>query len=49
MTNAAAIGYMIMAAKRYGMRKKDIEQLEAIMRAMMDEHTEGEAEQEYYL
>jgi len=48
MTNAAAIGYMIKAAKQAKLDKKTIKQLEALMLEEMDFHTEEEAEKEYY-
>jgi len=48
MTNAAAIGYMIKAAKQAKLDKKIIKQLEVLMLEEMDFHTEEEAEQEYY-
>jgi len=48
MTNAAAIGYMIRAAKQTKLDKKTIKLLEAIMLEEMDFHTEEEAEKTYY-
>ncbi|EHQ92181.1 hypothetical protein [Desulfosporosinus youngiae] len=47
MTNAAAIGYMILAAKEAGLDQKTISQLETLMVAEMDFHTEWEAEEAY--
>lgn len=47
MTNSAAIGYMIKAAKRANLDKKTIKQLEALMLEEMDICTEEEAEEEY--
>ena len=48
MTNEAAIGYMIRAAKQTKLGNKTIKILEAIMLEEMDSHTEEEAEQTYY-
>lgn len=47
MTNAAAIGYMILAAKYIGLPEKTIKFLEAGMKTEMDLTTEEEAEQAY--
>lgn len=47
MTNAAAIGYMIRAAKLAKLSEKTIKKLEALMREEMDFHTEEEAELTY--
>ena len=47
MTNAAAIGYMIRAAKKTKLDSKTIKILEAIMLEEMDFHTEEEAERTY--
>lgn len=47
MNNSAAIGYMILAAKRYGLTSKQISELESLMTRAMDRHTEEEAEKEY--
>lgn len=47
MTNAAAIGYMIRAAKQTKLENKIIKILEAIMLEEMDFHTEEEAERTY--
>jgi len=44
MTNTAAIGYMILAAKQAMLGKDTIERLEALMLQQMDEYTEQEAE-----
>jgi hypothetical protein len=44
MTNAAAIGYMIIAARRAGLDKDTILRIMAAMYSSMDEITEGEAE-----
>lgn len=48
MTNAAAIGYMIRAAKQIKLDDKTIKILEILMLEEMDFHTEEEAEQTYY-
>ena len=45
MTNAAAIGYMIRAAKQTKLDDKTIKLLEVLMLEQMDFHTEEEAEQ----
>lgn len=47
MTNAAAIGYMILAARRIHLTAQQEEKLEAAMRSEMDICTEQEAEQAY--
>jgi len=47
MNNAAAIGYMIIAAKEIHLHPKVIEELEYAMRRAMDLHTEEEAEEVY--
>ncbi len=47
MTNGAAIGYMIRAAKQAEIDEKTIKLLETLMREQMDFHTEEEAEQMY--
>jgi predicted solute-binding protein len=47
MTNAAAIGYMILAAKKMGMDEEKIKELATRMYYRMDEHTEEEAEEAY--
>jgi hypothetical protein len=54
MTNQAAIGYMILAAKRLQQRgepisKELISELKDMMRSMMDMKTEWEAERAYDL
>lgn len=48
MTNAAAIGYMILAAKNAKLDAKTISQLESLMSVEMDFKTEEEAEKAYY-
>lgn len=48
MTNAAAIGYMIRAAKQADFDKRTIKLMEELMVEEMDLHTEEEAEQTYY-
>lgn len=48
MTYKAAIGYMILAAQYALLEREGIEELEYLMLEMMDEHTEEEAEKEYY-
>jgi hypothetical protein len=47
MTNGAAIGYAILAAKRLGLTTKQLIVLEGEMRAEMDITTEEEAEEAY--
>lgn len=44
MTNAAAIGYMIIAARRLQLDPEIIAHLVTVMCYAMDEITEGEAE-----
>lgn len=48
MTNAAAVGYMIRAAKQTELEDKVIKILEVLMLEEMDFHTEQEAEETYY-
>lgn len=48
MTNGAAIGYMIRAAKQLDLEDRTIKLLEILMLDEMDEHTEAEAEETYY-
>lgn len=47
MTNEAAIGYMILAAKRVKFDPLIIAMLERNMRSAMDEYSEEEAEEAY--
>lgn len=47
MTNGAAIGYMIRAAKQADLPKETIKLLEELMKEQMDFHTEDEAERTY--
>lgn len=47
MTNSAAIGYAILAAKEMGLDKKTIDRLENYMRRTMDLKSEHEAEKAY--
>ncbi len=47
MTNAAAIGYMIRAAKDLELDREVIKQLESEMKYFMDMITEEQAEQIY--
>lgn len=47
MTNAAAIGYMIRAAKQAGYDEKDIHLLEHLMYKEMDLVCEDDAESTY--
>ena len=48
MTNAAAVGYMIRAAKQTELEDKIIKILEVLMLEEMDFYTVEEAEQTYY-
>ncbi len=48
MTNAAAIGYMIMAARELELADKQIKDLVLVMYQSMDWNTEGDAERVYY-
>ena len=48
MTNAAAIGYMIRAAKQAELDAQTIRLLESCMREQMDFHDEEEAEKSYH-
>lgn len=47
MKNAAAIGYMILAAQQAGMDFEYIKCLESLMKQLMDEITEEYAEEVY--
>lgn len=47
MTNAAAIGYAIQAAKSLGLMEDKLVQLEEYMLQVMDRITEEEAEEVY--
>lgn len=47
MTNGAAIGYMIIAARKAGLDDETIQRLESMMYLEMDRMTEGEAEHVY--
>lgn len=47
MNNSAAIGYMILAAKRLGLDVETIKQLDRMMYDMMDVKSEEEAEEVY--
>lgn len=47
MTNGAAIGYMILAAKKLGLSPEKIDRLDQLMFEEMDITTEGEAEDAY--
>jgi hypothetical protein len=47
VTNAACIGYAILAAKEMGLTQKQLQDLERSMRTEMDMTTEEEAEEAY--
>lgn len=47
ITNAAVIGYALLAAKEMGSSKSELDHLEAIMRSILDEYTIEEAEEFY--
>ena len=47
MTNAAAIGYALMAADAMGLDEDQLRKLEFTMMRLMDRHTEAEAEKVY--
>lgn len=47
MNNQAAIGYMIMAAKKFGLNERTIGTLEYEMKKAMDEKSEEEAIKAY--
>ena len=49
MTNAAALGYTIMAGKKLGLSKEELDRLITIMYGLFDLITEDEAEGEYRL
>lgn len=45
--NAVITGYALLAARKMGFSKAKLEQLEAIMRSVLDEYTIEEAEEVY--
>ncbi|WP_169730009.1 hypothetical protein [Thermicanus aegyptius] len=47
-SNAAALGYAIMAATDLGMNRKQINDLTTAMYRRFDRNTQAEAEQAYY-
>lgn len=47
MTNGAAIGYAIIAARWLGLTEEQIQKLERGMETAMDRYTEEEAEETY--
>lgn len=47
MTNAAAIGYALLACKRLEFNKNELHELESMMYSIMDTISEGEAEEVY--
>jgi hypothetical protein len=47
MTNAAAIGYALIAAKKMGMSHEELKRFEAIMYGYLDLVSEDEAEEIY--
>jgi hypothetical protein len=47
MTNAAAIGYAILAGKKIGMTQEEFRRLESIMYGLMDLVSEDIAEEAY--
>jgi hypothetical protein len=47
MTNEAALGYMIIAARAAGLEEKIIKNLESEMQWAFDMKTESEAEESY--
>lgn len=47
ITNAAAIGYALLAAKKMGLSKEELKRLEAIMYGYLDLVTPEEAEEVY--
>jgi len=47
MTNAAAIGYMIRAARQAKLERETVKELEKLMEEQMDLYTEEEAEEAY--
>ena len=48
ISNAAAIGYAILAAKKLGLNKDELQHLETIMRGYMDLVDPNEAEDIYH-
>jgi hypothetical protein len=47
ISNASAIGYALLAAKKMGMSKEELKRFEAIMYGYLDLVTEEEAEEVY--
>lgn len=47
MNNNACIGYAILACKQLGMNRDELQELEAIMRSVLDRYTEDEAAEAY--
>lgn len=47
ISNAAIIGYALLAAKELGLSKDELNRLEFIMRTALDEYTIEEAEEFY--
>ena len=45
--NAIITGYALLAGRKMGFTKAHLEQLEAIMRSVLDEYTEEEAAEFY--
>lgn len=45
--NAVITGYVLLAAREMGFNKDQLEQLEAVMRSVLDEYTEAEAAEFY--
>ncbi|MDQ0059456.1 hypothetical protein [Paenibacillus harenae] len=41
ISNAAIIGYALLAAKEMGFTKQELSELEVIMRSVLDEYTEA--------
>ena len=47
MNNAACIGYALIACKQLGMNHEELQEVEAILRSVLDEYTEDEASEFY--
>ena len=47
ISNSAAIGYALLAAKKMGMSQEELKRLEAIMYGYLDLVSEDEAEEVY--
>lgn len=47
LNNFAIYGYALLAGKKLGLSHRALQQLECVMRSVLDEHTEKEATEAY--